>query len=141
MLQIICRYFFKPLPWPIEFTSIAFIWVTLFGACLAQRHKSHVTFSTLYDKMPLIMQDIMRVIGNFLLIGAFMISFAPSLIWVLYMAYRKSYVLRIPLNIAYFPFVIFLAVMIGRLAVLTVEDIEKLIKDIKKWLEKKEEQE
>ncbi|GAB6277556.1 MAG: hypothetical protein SAMD01599839_20960 [Rectinema sp.] len=125
MSQIIARYFFKPMVWPEELSLICFIWTALLGGLYAKRTSSHVAFTMLYDAAKPGVQRTMRIAGNLLLLVAFVIIFVPSWNYIQFMAYKKSDALRIPMNWAFFPFMIFLADMIVRLIVDIVKDIVK----------------
>jgi len=129
MLQIFCRYFLVPLTWPLEFTLMAFIWVTLLGACFAQRDYSHVKFALIYDKEKPRTQTWMRIVGNALVFIAFSIALYPSYRYVNFMSFKKSNVLKIPMNIAFSPFIIFLIIMIGRLGYDLYIDVRRLLKE------------
>jgi len=126
LLQIFYRYFLVPLTWPLEFTLIAFIWVTLLGACFAQRDSSHVKFTMIYDTVKPRTQIWIRIVGNALVLIAFSISIYPSYRYVNFMSFKKSDVLKIPMNIAFSPYIIFLVIMIGRLGYNIITDFKKL---------------
>jgi TRAP-type C4-dicarboxylate transport system permease small subunit len=115
ILQIFCRYFLVPLTWPLELTLICFIWTALLGGLLAKRTNDHVAFSLIYDAVKPKVRLYMRLSGNFLLFAAFCIAIYPSYDYVAFMSFKKSNVLRIPMNIAFSPFIIFLLVMLGRI--------------------------
>jgi len=123
MSQIIARYFFKPMVWPEELSLMCFIWTALLGGLYAKRTGSHVAFTMLYDVARPGVQRAMRIAGNLLLLISFAIIFVPSWDYIQFMAYKKSDALRIPMNWAFFPFMIFLADMIVRLIVEIVKDI------------------
>ena len=126
MLEIFYRYFLVPLTWTLEFTLIAFIWVTLLGACFAQRDSSHVMFTMIYDKVKPRTQIWMRIVGNTLLFIAFSISLYPTYRYINFMSFKKSDVLKIPMNIAFSPYIVFLIIMIGRLGYDIITDFKKL---------------
>jgi len=128
LLQIFCRYFLVPLTWPLEFTLMAFIWVTLLGACFAQRDYSHVKFTLIYDKAKPRTQTWMRIVGNTLVFIAFSIALYPSYRYVNFMAFKKSNVLKIPMNIAFLPYIVFMIIIMGRLGYDLYIDIKKLLK-------------
>jgi TRAP-type C4-dicarboxylate transport system permease small subunit len=127
MIQVFFRYFIVPLTWPLEFTLMAFIWTTLFGACYAHRDKTHVVFSLVYDRVKPKTQRLMRIIGNFLLASAFALSLYPSYKYVKFMSFKVSDVLKVPMNIAFSPYLFFLVIMIGRLIYDLVVDIRALL--------------
>jgi TRAP-type C4-dicarboxylate transport system permease small subunit len=126
MLEIFYRYFLVPLTWTLEFTLIAFVWVTLLGACFAQRDSSHVMFTMIYDKVKPRTQIWMRIVGNTLVFIAFSISLYPTYRYINFMSFKKSDVLKIPMNIAFSPYIVFLIIMIGRLGFDIVTDFKKL---------------
>jgi len=126
MLEIFYRYFLVPLTWTLEFTLIAFIWVTLLGACFAQRDSSHVMFTMIYDKVKPRTQIWMRIMGNTLVFIAFSISLYPTYRYINFMSFKKSDVLKIPMNIAFSPYMVFLIIIIGRLGYDIITDFRKL---------------
>jgi TRAP-type C4-dicarboxylate transport system permease small subunit len=126
MLEIFYRYFLVPLTWTLEFTLIAFIWVTLLGACFAQRDSSHVMFTMIYDRVKPRSQTWMRIAGNTLVFVAFSISLYPTYRYINFMSFKKSDVLKIPMNIAFSPYIVFLIIMIGRLGYNIITDFKKL---------------
>ena len=128
MVQVVCRYLFVPLTWPLEFTLIAFIWTTVLGACFAQRDYSHVTFTLIYERTKPKGQLIMRILGNILIVSSFSIALYPSYKYVNFMSFKRSDVLKIPMNIAFSPFIVFLIIMIGRFGYDLVTDIRKLFR-------------
>lgn len=114
MLQVFYRYFLVPLTWPLEFTLLMFIWTTLFGACYAHRKNEHVRFTMIYDSVSPKGKWWMRVIGNILLLVSFVIAFVPTYRWITFMSFKKTNVLKIPMNYAYSPFLVFMVIMMGR---------------------------
>ncbi len=123
MTQIVCRYFFKPLIWPEELSLICFVWTALLGGLYAKRTGAHVAFGMVYDSARPGTRRYMRIAGNVIMLAAFVIAFLPSWSYIDFMSFKKSDALRIPMNIAYFPFMIFLADMIVRLVVDIVRDL------------------
>lgn len=126
LLQIFFRYFLVPLTWTLEFILIAFIWITLFGACYAQRDNSHIQFTLVYERKIPRTQTWIRIVGNSLVINAFLLALYPSFEYISFMSFKKSSVLKIPMSIAFSPFIIFLIIMIWRLASEIYNDVTKL---------------
>ena len=129
MLQIFFRYFLVPLTWPLEFTLIAFIWITLLGACFAQRDHSHIKFSMIYDNAKPRTKIWIRIVGNMLLFISFCISFYPTYKYINFMSFKKSNVLKIPMNIAFSPYIVFLIIIIGRLGYDIIIDFRKIYQE------------
>ncbi len=129
VIQIFFRYFLNhPLTWPQEVTIFGFIWTAILGACFAKRHNVHVVFDLVYEARSPKTQLFMRMIGNVLIAAAFGIALKPSYDYVQFMAFQKSSVLRIPFNIAYFPYVVFTVVILGRTLYDLVTDLKILFK-------------
>lgn len=115
MIQIVCRYFFKPLIWPEELSLICFVWVALLGGLYAKRSDAHVAFSMVYDTLSPRTKTIFRLAGNALLFLAFAIALYPSFSFVAFMGYKHSDALKISMTVAYAPFVVFLVDILVRL--------------------------
>ena len=128
LLGILFRYFFKPLTWTLELSLMCFIWTALLGGIYAKRDDSHVMFTMIYDAVGPLAQIWMRIVGNALLVISFLIGLVPSWKYINFMNYKKSNVLKIPMDIVFLPFVVFLAFMIGRYAIDLVRDVRKLMK-------------
>lgn len=127
LLQIFSRYVLNnPFIWTYELTIFGFIWTAMLGALYAKRKNSHVKFTLLYDMYSPRMQIWVRLIGNGMILTAFIIGFWPALDYVLFMGFKKSTILRIPYDIVFFPFIIFMVVIIGRFAVDLWHDIRLL---------------
>jgi TRAP-type C4-dicarboxylate transport system permease small subunit len=126
MIQIISRYFFTPLMWPEELALLSFVWACLLGALYAKRKESLVFFTLIYDKASDRGKAVIRIAGSVLLVAAFAISFKPSLDFVIFMSYKKSSVLYIPMNLVSSAYLIFLVDITIRYVVDIVKDIRFL---------------
>lgn len=126
MLQIVSRYFFTPLMWPEELALLSFVWATLLGATYAKRTNSMVAFTLFYDHLKERGQTIVRIIGDVLLLTALVISFKPSLDYVLSQGYRVSSGLSIPYTLVSSVYLVFLADMIVRYGIDLARDIQLL---------------
>jgi TRAP-type C4-dicarboxylate transport system permease small subunit len=128
LIQIFYRYFIVPLTWPMELSLFCYLWTILFGVCYAQRDNEHISFSLVYDQVKPKGQLIMRIIANTLLVTSFSIALYPSYKYVNFMGFKKSNVLLIPMNWAYFPFVIMMVILIFRFAIQLVKDLKLLFR-------------
>jgi TRAP-type C4-dicarboxylate transport system permease small subunit len=126
LLQIVSRYFFTPLMWPEELALLSFVWATLLGAAYAKRCNSMVAFTLVYDCLSERGQTIVRIMGDVLLLTAFIISFKPSLDYVLSQGYRVSSGLSIPYTLISSVYLVFLVDMIVRYSIDLVHDIRLL---------------
>jgi TRAP-type C4-dicarboxylate transport system permease small subunit len=126
LIQIVSRYFFTPLMWPEELALLSFLWVALLGALYAKRHDSMVSFSMVYDAVGPLAQFWMRILGNVLIVVLFSLSFKPSLDYVLFMSFKNSGAIGIPMHLAYSCYIIFLTDIIIRYAVDIVLDVRRM---------------
>lgn len=111
--QIFCRYILRmPLAWAYEVTVSCYLWLVILGACYAQRHHSHVTFTLITDIMPLRLQAFAIFLGNLLIGVTFAWSFIPSVNFVQFMQAQTTAVFKIGLNFVYCPYIAFLAIHI-----------------------------
>ena len=109
VLGIFFRYVLKnPLSWTNEVCSISFVWTVLFGASYAQRKRTHVAFTVLYDVFPLKLKAFCTFFGNALIAGTFIICFFPVWKQILSIMETTTSMLRIPLTYVHLPFMFFL---------------------------------
>ena len=116
LIQILFRYFFVPLDWPDELVGFLFLWLVLLGVGYAERRKELICFSMLYDPAPPRVRRWMDVVGQAIVLAALVISYWPSLQYILYMYGRSSWVLPLRMGVVYAPYMIFLTALIVRLA-------------------------
>jgi C4-dicarboxylate transporter DctQ subunit len=127
LIGIVFRYFFVPLSWTMELSLGLYLWVALFGSLYAQRKERHVVFSMIYDRLSATTQRIFRIVGNSLLAVSFLIVLKPSYNYINFMKVRSTNVLRIPFNLVYAPFLIFLVAMAIRFVVLIIRDVAEIL--------------
>ena len=127
IIEIAYRYFIVPLTWTMEFSLMAFIWTTLFGACWALRDDSHVVFGLVYDSVTPQAQRLIRIAGNGLLFIAFCIALYPSWKYVAFMGFKKADVMQISMSVVFSPYIAFLVLTIGRLGYSLWADVRSLV--------------
>ncbi|MGM0880330.1 MAG: TRAP transporter small permease [Bacillota bacterium] len=114
ILQIVTRYFFNnPLSWPYEVSVISFVWTIVLGACYARRRKEMVEFAVVFDMFPVRVQHILSIAGNIIVAAGLAAALYPVYDYIQFLKIEKSTILRIPFNIAFFPFLIMMVLMIG----------------------------
>ena len=129
VLQIFFRYVLnRPLIWPYEVSIFAFIWTVMLGACYAKRHNVHVVFNLVYDRQKPLVQFIFRTIGNVAMIAAFCIAIYPTFKYIQFMNHDRTVDLQIPKDIVFGPYLVFMVLIIGRVAYDLITDIRKLVR-------------
>lgn len=113
IMQVFSRYVLRdPKAWSMEVTSMCFVWVVMLGACYAQRRRSHVTFTLIYDALSIRWKALTAFLGNLIIFAAMAIAVQPTWEYIQFMKVQKSSVLKVPLNYVYFPYIIFLILML-----------------------------
>lgn len=113
VIQIAARYLFNnPVPWAYEVTVMGYLWMVVLGACYAYRDRSHVTFTLLYDSLPVKGKAICGFLGNLLMAIAFIVMFIPSCQMISQMKIQVTSVFKIGLNIVYCPFIPFMIIIL-----------------------------
>ena len=82
------------------------------GACYAYRDRSHVTFTLVYDKLPVKGKAICGFLGNLLMAIAFIVMFVPACQMIGQMKIQVTSVFNIGLNVVYAPFILFMIIIL-----------------------------
>ena len=116
---------------------MCFLWLVLLGACFAQREKAHVSFTLLYDSLGVRGKAITAMLGNIIIAVTFAAAFIPSLqyIWGLMNRAQVTSILKIPKTLVFFPYVIFLAIILVYALIDIYEEIMVLRGD-QKYIDK-----
>ena len=113
VIQIAARYVFNnPVPWAYELTVIGYLWMVVLGACYAYRDRSHVTFTLVYDKLPVKGKAVCGFLGNLLMAIALVAMFVPSCQMINQMKIQVTSVFKIGLNFVYLPFIPFMIIIL-----------------------------
>ncbi|WP_176084978.1 TRAP transporter small permease [Martelella sp. HB161492] len=109
IIQIFYRYVMnQPLLWTEEFTMIAFIWAVFWAAAFCVPIREHVSFDVVYDIVPARTQRIFTMISMVALIAAFVLLIPYTWDYLDFLTRKKSSVLRIPMNLIYGCYMLFL---------------------------------
>jgi TRAP-type C4-dicarboxylate transport system permease small subunit len=113
IIQIAARYLFNnPIPWAYEVTVMGYLWMVVLGACYAYRDRSHVTFTLIYDMLPVKGKAVCGFLGNLLMAIAFIAMFVPTCKMISQMKMQVTSVFKIGLNVVYFPFIPFMIIIL-----------------------------
>ena len=113
--QVFMRYVVKnPQSWTAEVEQSCFLWLVMLGACYAQRVRGHVTFTLLYDNLGVKGKAVSAMLGNLLITFTTLITFLPSLnyVWGLMERQQVTSLLKWPKTVVFFPYVVFLAIIL-----------------------------
>jgi TRAP-type C4-dicarboxylate transport system permease small subunit len=87
-----------------------------------------VKFTLTYDKATPRGKAIIRIVGNGAIALLLAVSFPATLDYIQFLEYQKSTVLRIPFNIAYGPYLVFLVLTTAHCVYDIVLDAKKLVR-------------
>lgn len=138
VFQVAMRYLFKnPQAWTGEVEQSCFLWLVLLGACYAQRIKGHVTFTLVYDNLGVKGKALTAMLGNLLIIFTFLITILPSLnyIWGLMERQQVTTLLKWPKTVVFFPYVVFLVIILIYALMDVYEEI-MVLKGDQKYIDK-----
>ena len=125
IVQVFFRYIVRhPLTWSMEIVVIGFVWTVVFGACYTMRHRSHVKFTMIYDRLAPRPAAVVRVLGNIIIIWTFISLVYVSFKYAFFVSFQKTAVFRISLTVIFLPFTYFLCSIIGYTFPEVIEDIK-----------------
>lgn len=111
--QVFSRYVLcSALDWTYEITVTCYLWMVMLGACYAQRTRSHVVFTLVYDSLPTRLKAFTSFLGNGLIAFAFIWSLPSSIKMIDFMKMQKTSIFRIGLNVVYAPYIPFAILII-----------------------------
>ena len=124
IIIIAYRYIFHAsISWLNELNIIVFLWGCILAASHGSRDGSHVGFTVLYDKVSGATKLIFRIIGNLFIIVMFFILLPNAYKSVMFMEIKKTPIMKLPFNLIFFPFIIFVVLTIIHHIIQLIEDI------------------
>lgn len=107
LVSVLFRYVIRyPLKWTFELQLVCYIYVVMLSVMYATRQNSHIVFSLIYDKMPLPIRAVFRIIGNLIIASAFIIAIKPFWNYVIFTGFNKTPQFKISFTIVFFPVII-----------------------------------
>ena len=99
LLQIISRYAFSsPLSWTLELCLTLWVWLVFFGNAFVVRHREHVTFDILYQRLNPRWQRRLALVSALAIVVGFAVSFLPTWDYIDFLKIKKSATLRLPMR-------------------------------------------
>ena len=115
MIQIVSRYIFNaPVSWSLEICSIGYVWIVFFTSNVLLTERQHIVFDVLYQAFPPRQRRMLAVALTATLGIIFLAALPVTLEYLTFLGGRKTMILRIPMDIVYSCFGIFMiAVVVG----------------------------
>jgi TRAP-type C4-dicarboxylate transport system permease small subunit len=115
IVQIFARYVLnKPVGWSEEVIITAWLWAVLWGAAFVVSEPDEIRFDIIYSNLSEPTRRILTVITGIALVALYGISLPASYSYVSFMKVEHSAYLRVPINLMYSIYIIFLVACIGR---------------------------
>jgi TRAP-type C4-dicarboxylate transport system permease small subunit len=115
MIQIVSRYIFNaPVSWSLEICSIGYIWIVFFTSNVLLTERQHIVFDVLYHVFPPRQKRVLAILLTATLGLIFLAALPTTLEYLSFLGRRKTMILRLPMDIVYSCFGIFMiAVVVG----------------------------
>lgn len=109
LIQIFTRYVLKnPTAWTQELTLILYIWVVFWTCSFILHERDHIGFDLISSNLPPRGRRVLALAGTILVLVAFAIGLKPSLDFVSFMKIVRTPVLRLPFDLVYSIFIVFI---------------------------------
>ena len=109
IMMIVYRYI---LNWKIsnlfEATQILYMMLAMTAASYGGRSGRHVVFPLVYNKVSVKMKNIFRLVSNAIVVVFTAVMVSPSWESISFIAKKRTSILKVPFNIVYMPFLIFM---------------------------------
>lgn len=117
LVQIAARYLFNiPMGWTVEVSLTLWLWLVFWGGGFCLRPSDHIRFDMLYLSVGRPTQRIFGGLAALLIVGAFAISFMPTLDYVDFYKIKRSNTLGIRLNYVFSIYILFMIAVMARYA-------------------------
>lgn len=118
MVQVISRYVFNaPVAWSLEVASIAYVWVVFWACGLLVGERQQIVFDVVYNALPARPRLAVAVFNTACLGLVFLAGLPGTIDWLIFIGRRKTMMLRLPLDVVYSCFAIFMVAVIVAAAV------------------------
>lgn len=127
LVQVFFRYVLgNPLVWPYELSVYCYIYMVYFGAVMAVRRGSHISFNMLYDILPERFQHAVRIATDLFVIMLFVIIIPSSMDFIELFGSVKSSSLGIPSYMVLIVFPVSIILIVVQVAIRMAENIQAL---------------
>ena len=121
LIQVFTRYVLNdPAGWTYEVAVVSYIWVVFWSCAFLLKERDHVAFNMFYMAAPPLGRRILLIIGLGCLLIAFVASMPKNIDFVTFMAIEKTPLLRWRFDFVYSAYILFVAAVIFRSAILLV---------------------
>lgn len=109
LIQIFTRYVLNnPTAWTQELTLVLYIWIVFWTCSFILHERDHIAFDLISSSLPPRGRRLLAAAATALVVLAFGIALAPSFDYISFMKIVRTPVLRLPFDLVYSIFVVFL---------------------------------
>ena len=127
VILILYRYILKDsIGWLNEINVILFVWSCVFASSYGSRSGEHVSFDILYDVVSDRKQILFRIVGDLFIFVTFIILLPHAFSSVQVMEMKKSSIMKIPYDLLYSPFLVFIILTLIHKGVALIKDFKIL---------------
>jgi TRAP-type C4-dicarboxylate transport system permease small subunit len=102
IVEVVLRYVFgESLAWYDEFVGYLLVWLTFFGAVLAQSHNQHIGVENLVERASPAFQKALRLTSHALLVGIHLVLLVYGTRLVLRFLDENAITLPVPMGVIY----------------------------------------
>ena len=113
MVQVFTRYVLNdPVTWTLELCSLAYVWGVCFTAGALVREREHIAFDLLYQHVRPERRRRLAIVNTGIVTALFLAGLPGTIDFVDFMGRMRTLDLRIPFNIVFSCFVLFLVLTV-----------------------------
>lgn len=117
LIQIVTRYVLRsPAGWTLEFSTLAYVWIVFFASAFILKDRDHIRFDMLYHAAGAGKRRWLALTQTAILAVTFLIALPGAYDYVSFMSREKTWILKIPFNLAFSCFILFMVMVILRAA-------------------------
>lgn len=132
LVQVFFRYVLgDPFVWPYELSIYCYIYIVFFGAVMAVRRGSHISFNMLYDLLPERHKHAVRIVTDIFVIVLFLIIIPSSLDFIGLFGSVRSSSLNIPMAAVLIVFPVSIALIVIQVGERMAGNIQALKRTVK----------
>lgn len=115
LVQVFFRYVVnQPLGWTLEACLVTYLWCVFWAAAFMLKEEDHVSFSMVYQAVPMFVRRILALISAAATGAIFLIALWPTADWIQFMAIDRTWDLEIRFDILFSVFLLFMVAVIWR---------------------------
>ncbi len=115
ILQILFRYLLGwPVGWTLEVSTLAWMWLVLWGAAFVVRERDEIRFDILYSGVSARVRRGFVVVSGLALVLLFLISLPATLDYVTFMRVEKASYIGIRLDYLFSVYILFVLALVAR---------------------------